>query len=210
MGVVADIMTHLEGLSNLLRDPGVHLLMQSLQGKTGLSVGRIAGALARGREHRLGNQISEADMLDAASKAANVMKEDNPKKVDKPKMPTDTPANKKIEGDKTGKPNKDTPEKPEEDTPEKVSPGSSTDKPPTGDVDAEAVVNSSTHRNEHARLSRRMASLPEAEFPNMHRLWSGSRQDSVCTLLYGALTSTSMHSLLKSVIPPLLATNYHV
>ena len=40
-------------------------------------------------------------------------------------------------------------------------------------------VNSSTHRREHARLSRRMQSLSEPEFPHMHRLWAGNRQDGL-------------------------------
>ena len=41
------------------------------------------------------------------------------------------------------------------------------------------VVNSSTHRAAHARLARRMASMPEAECPNMTRLWNGTRKDCV-------------------------------
>ena len=40
------------------------------------------------------------------------------------------------------------------------------------------TINSSTHRAAHARLARRMSSLSEAECPNMHKLWSGSRKDS--------------------------------
>ena len=39
------------------------------------------------------------------------------------------------------------------------------------------VVNSSTHRKEHARLSRRMAHVDPAKFPEMARLWNGNRQD---------------------------------
>lgn len=51
--------------------------------------------------------------------------------------------------------------------------------PPTPPVEPEARdVNSSTHRKEHARLTRKMMSLPEAEFPHMHKLWAGNRQDS--------------------------------
>lgn len=40
------------------------------------------------------------------------------------------------------------------------------------------VVNSSTHRKEHARLARRMANVDAAKFPEMSRLWAGNRQDS--------------------------------
>lgn len=51
--------------------------------------------------------------------------------------------------------------------------------PPTPPVEPEVRdVNSSTHRKEHARLTRKMMSLPEAEFPHMHKLWAGNRQDS--------------------------------
>ena len=42
---------------------------------------------------------------------------------------------------------------------------------------APAVINSSTHRAAHARLQRKMGSLTEAEAPNMHRLFNGSRKD---------------------------------
>ena len=40
-----------------------------------------------------------------------------------------------------------------------------------------ATINSNTHRAAHARLARRMASLGEAECPNMTKLWGGSRKD---------------------------------
>ena len=40
-----------------------------------------------------------------------------------------------------------------------------------------ALVNSSTHRKEHARLGRRMAHIDPAKFPEMARLWNGNRQD---------------------------------
>lgn len=39
------------------------------------------------------------------------------------------------------------------------------------------VINSSSHRREHARLSRRMHGLCATKFPEMHRLWAGTRQD---------------------------------
>ena len=40
------------------------------------------------------------------------------------------------------------------------------------------IINSSTHRKEHARLARRMAAADvAASCPEMYRLWSGSRKD---------------------------------
>lgn len=48
---------------------------------------------------------------------------------------------------------------------------------PTAKPEVEQV-NSSTHRKEHARLTRKMQSLCESEFPHMHKLWAGNRQDS--------------------------------
>ena len=42
---------------------------------------------------------------------------------------------------------------------------------------ADITINSSTHRQAHARLSRRMAGLAEGECPNMSKLWNGSRKD---------------------------------
>ena len=45
--------------------------------------------------------------------------------------------------------------------------------------DCEQVYNSSTHRKEHARLTRRMATIDSSQYPEMVRMWSGTRQDSV-------------------------------
>lgn len=195
VGPAALVLGHLEGLSKLLEDPAIHILLESLRGNTGLSLDRIGAALLRGHEAAHGKQISHNDMLDAASKAARARAEHGTP-TEKPKdasteKPEDT-STKKPEGDKTGEPDEDT---------EKVSPGSSNDKavPGGGDIHAEPVVNSSTHRNEHARLSRRMASLPEAENPNMHKLWSGSRQDSCFILPCAALTNSLIYSLLLNI-----------
>ena len=63
------------------------------------------------------------------------------------------------------------PEKVSDAKPDSPEPESST--PPTM-----PVVNSSTHRASHARLARRMASMSEADAPNMAKLWSGNRKDS--------------------------------
>ena len=38
-------------------------------------------------------------------------------------------------------------------------------------------INSSSHRAEHARLARRMERIDPSEFPNMAKLWSGTRKD---------------------------------
>ena len=51
------------------------------------------------------------------------------------------------------------------------------------DVEEEQVFNSSTHRKEHARLSRRMSSIDPSQYPEMSRMWSGTRQDgSYCRI----------------------------
>ena len=39
--------------------------------------------------------------------------------------------------------------------------------------------NSSTHRAAYARLVRKMEKVEVAKFPNVHRLWSGGRKDSL-------------------------------
>ena len=41
----------------------------------------------------------------------------------------------------------------------------------------EPMINSSTCRAAHPRLSRRMVSMSATEVPNMHKLWSGGRKD---------------------------------
>lgn len=41
----------------------------------------------------------------------------------------------------------------------------------------EDLVNSSTHRAAHARLSRRMSAADAAKFPHMCKLWQGSRKE---------------------------------
>ena len=43
----------------------------------------------------------------------------------------------------------------------------------------DGLINSSTHRQSHARLTRRMAAINEADCPNMVKLWNGSRKDSM-------------------------------
>ena len=45
------------------------------------------------------------------------------------------------------------------------------------ETECEDEVNSSTHRAAHARLSRRMERLDPAAFPQMSKLWSGTRKD---------------------------------
>ena len=46
-------------------------------------------------------------------------------------------------------------------------------------AEAEEVVNSSSHRKEHARLTRRMVSIDPEKYPEMVKLWNGSRQESM-------------------------------
>ena len=56
---------------------------------------------------------------------------------------------------------------------------------------AEEVINSSTHRQAHARLGRRMQSLGPADCPQMQQLWNGSRKDtphvSHCSTLWSGI-----------------------
>ena len=61
-------------------------------------------------------------------------------------------------------------------TPPEKEPADKADDPPVP-----ATINSNTHRAAHARLARRMASLGEAECPNMTKLWGGSRKDCCCS-----------------------------
>ena len=83
------------------------------------------------------------------------------------------------------KPDEDPAKTPDED-PAKTSPDedpaktSPATKPgPTDETSpGETEINSSTHRAAHARLVRRMEKLPVAEFPNMSRLWNGSRKET--------------------------------
>ena len=53
------------------------------------------------------------------------------------------------------------------------------DQPPTPSTPPSVpdTINSSTFRNAHARLTRRMGNLAEGECPNMIRLWQGTRKD---------------------------------
>lgn len=77
--------------------------------------------------------------------------------------------------------------------------------PPTPPVEPEVRdVNSSTHRKEHARLTRKMMSLPEAEFPHMHKLWAGNRQDSYvssCGFPQKLLFSRTVYTTDSTYIP---------
>ena len=45
------------------------------------------------------------------------------------------------------------------------------------DEATEDEINSSTHRAAHARLNRRMEKLDPATFPQMSKLWNGTRKD---------------------------------
>ena len=49
----------------------------------------------------------------------------------------------------------------------------------TPDPKPMADPNSSTHRAAYARLVRKMEKVEVAKFPNVHRLWSGGRKDSL-------------------------------
>ena len=66
---------------------------------------------------------------------------------------------------------------PKDEDPGKTSPATKPESPDETSP-GETEVNSSTHRAAHARLVRRMERLPVAEFPNMSRLWNGSRKET--------------------------------
>ena len=67
-------------------------------------------------------------------------------------------------------------------------------------VQPEEVINSSTHRQAHARLGRRMQSLGPADCPQMQQLWNGSRKDIPHVCHWSTLWS-GMHFKHKSNIP---------
>lgn len=78
-------------------------------------------------------------------------------------------------------------EKPREKVPPEVIPEEPKHETPPAPPDAAlpaSVINSSTHRKEHARLSRRVASMDADKFPEVHRLWGGNRKDTI-TFLFG-------------------------
>ena len=49
--------------------------------------------------------------------------------------------------------------------------------PEGSEAPAETAINSLTHRAEYARLTRKMASVDEADFPQIAKLWKGSRKE---------------------------------
>lgn len=63
--------------------------------------------------------------------------------------------------------------------PAEVPPLELPEKPPATPNSEVDVVNSSTHRKEHARLTRRVASMDPAKFPEVHRMWGGNRKDTI-------------------------------
>lgn len=74
---------------------------------------------------------------------------------------------------------KDSKDPPKEAPPKEVK----TEKPDEAEENPSAdglpeVVNSSTHRSEHARLVRKMASLDSTKYPEMSRLWAGGRKET--------------------------------
>lgn len=160
------------------------MLIGSLEGRTGMSLDHVARALDRGDKIH-GHDVSNEDLVAAAkealaaagtpapSKPANETKGENPTNAKETTNGTkDTVETKTAE-----KPTKDA-KTAEKKGSEGTAPSSSAELPKGPSGDLPTVVNSSTHRNEHARLQRKMASLDETSFPHMHRLWGGTRQDT--------------------------------
>ena len=69
--------------------------------------------------------------------------------------------------------------------PETIDKSPSVDKTPEIDkTSADMVVNSSSHRAAHARLTRKMQGIDPAKFPHMCKLWQGGRKDQGTTSTY--------------------------
>lgn len=71
------------------------------------------------------------------------------------------------------------------------SAGPASDGSPTSPASApEDEINSSTHRAEYARLSRRMEKVDAKDFPQMHKLWAAGRREtwfSICIFFCASL-----------------------
>lgn len=93
----------------------------------------------------------------------------------------------------------ETPEKPKEVEPPK-------DPDSKHELSPSELVNSSTHRREHARLTRRMQSIDPEKYPEMIRMWNGNRQDRIkyvnytFSLCFPRLAFTTNVSLKVSIV----------
>lgn len=84
------------------------------------------------------------------------------------------------------------PETPETADPVPAAPPAPTDPPPPEVPSQEGVINSSTHRAAHARLTRKMNSMT-TECPNMQKLWSGTRKDIIILVEKSGLKKRLCH-----------------
>ena len=101
-----------------------------------------------------------------------------------PKEPVKSKHAMKPEVSENRKPDPVKPEVSENRKPDPVKPEVSENRKPakvtfTPDPKPMADPNSSTHRAAYARLVRKMEKVEVAKFPNVHRLWSGGRKDSL-------------------------------
>ena len=101
-----------------------------------------------------------------------------------PKEPVKSKPAVKPEVSENRKPAPVKPEVSENRKPDPVKPEVSENRKPakvtfTPDPKPMADPNSSTHRAAYARLVRKMEKVEVAKFPNVHRLWSGGRKDSL-------------------------------
>ena len=101
-----------------------------------------------------------------------------------PKEPVKSKPAVKPEVSENRKPDPVKPEVSENRKPDPVKPEVSENRKPakvtfTPDPKPMADPNSSTHRAAYARLVRKMEKVEVAKFPNVHRLWSGGRKDSL-------------------------------
>ena len=94
-----------------------------------------------------------------------------------PVLPTPAPSPSPTPAQPAKAPEPGTVSTPAEETPADATPDETPPVEAEADTSSQVVINSSTHRAAHARLARRMASLGDAECPNMSKLWAGSRKD---------------------------------
>lgn len=107
-----------------------------------------------------------------------------PKSSNDEKNPTTTPT--------AGVVSSGPPETPETADPVPAAPPAPTDPPPPEVPSQEGVINSSTHRAAHARLTRKMNSMT-TECPNMQKLWSGTRKDIIILVEKSGLKKRLCH-----------------
>ena len=166
--VSADKMTQLlkllTGLQEMVKDPSVQGMMGELSSQFPI--------LGSGGGHEV--DAARAGAPSSSKPGAAAVKPAPEKSSSRKPTPEICAKDRNVHVDNTvdkTKPGKDAPEVKTEELEDEDH------RSDAGDCGEEKEVNSSTHRKEHARLSRRMASIDAAQYPEMVRLWNGSRKD---------------------------------